>query len=197
MIRYLFHLGVFQFQIHDTKLSTPGRCLAVEWIFLAEVGGYRIPGYPHSYRCGRGRTMTRSRCLALRNSVLLPASSLLAEIDVFFKKKMTIFSIVCRSQSHVIHFHTICGVTVLSTDRIFSEKQSESRANPQLKTRTESEVQRVESWAGSRGRQRLSMKCLLGIRLMGCFAALAQSFHNLGWNPAQPWEMEGQSGLIV
>jgi len=111
MIRYLFHLGVFQFQIHDTKLSTPGRCLAVEWIFLAEVGGYRIPGYPHSYRCGRGRTMTRSRCLALRNSVLLPASSLLAEIDVFFKKKDDNFqyclqiSVPCHPLPHHLWGH--------------------------------------------------------------------------------------------
>lgn len=83
MRRYLFHLGMFHLQIHDTKVSTPGRCLAADWIFLAEVGGYQIPGYPHAYRCGGGRTMTRSRCLALRNSNSLPTTSLLAEIALF------------------------------------------------------------------------------------------------------------------
>lgn len=130
MRRYLFHLGVFHLQIHDTKVSTPGCCLAGDWIFLAEVGRYRIPGYPHAYRCGRGRTMTRSRCLALRNSNSLPTSLLLTEIAGFFKKMMTIFSIVCTSQSHVIHFHAICGVAVLGADRIFSEKQSEPQTSP-------------------------------------------------------------------
>ena len=58
---------------------------------------------------------------------------------------MTIFSVVCRSHSHVIHFHAICGVAVLGADRIFSEKQSKPKANPWLKTRAESEVHRVES----------------------------------------------------
>lgn len=59
--------------------------------FLGWGWWYRIPGYPHTYRCGRGRTMTRSRCLGLRNSDSLPTSSSLAKIAVwdfffFFKE---------------------------------------------------------------------------------------------------------------
>lgn len=200
MRRYLFHLSVFHLQICDTKVSNPGCCLSAGWIFLAEVGAYRIPGYPHAYRCGRWRTMTRSRCLGCQE-LQLTANKLTPSWNCwgFFlkKRKMTILSIVCSSQPHVIHFHAICRIAVLSLVRIFSEKQSEPRTNPWLKTRLESEVQRMESWAGSRGRQRLWVKCLPGIWLMGCLAALPQCFHNLGWNPAQSWEMEGQPSLIV
>lgn len=63
MWRYLFHLGVLPLQICVTKVSAPGCCLSAGWVFLAEAGACRIPGYPHAYRCGGWRTMTRSRCL--------------------------------------------------------------------------------------------------------------------------------------
>lgn len=43
----------------------------------------------------------------------------------------------------------------------------------------------------------LYVKHLLRTRLMGCITALPLLFSNLGWKPAQAWEMEGQSGLMV
>lgn len=87
MWRYLFHLGVFHLQICDTKVSTLGCSPSAGWVFLAEVGVCQIPGYPHTYRCGRWRTMTRSRCLGSQELQLTANYSLLAEIAAFLKKK--------------------------------------------------------------------------------------------------------------
>lgn len=105
MRRYFFHLGVFHLQICDTKVSDPGCCLSAGWIFLAEVGAYRIPGYPHAYRCGRWRTMTRSRCLGCQE-LQLTANKLTPSWNCwffFFKKKKDDNSQYCLQFSAPCH----------------------------------------------------------------------------------------------
>lgn len=187
MRRYFFHLGVFHLQIHDTKMSTPGHCLAADWISLAEIGGYQIPGYPHAYRCGRGRTMTRSRCLALRNSDLLPTSLLLAEIAGFLKKPDDNFQ-YCLQISVLCH-PLPCHLQGRRAQRgqDFLRKTKRTQSKPSVKNKSGVRSSKGGELSGlAWPAAAFHMKCLRGIRLMGCFAGLPWRFHNLGWNPAQP-----------
>lgn len=201
MWRYLFHLGVFHLQICDTKVSNSGCSLSAGWVFLAEVGAYQIPGYPHTYRCGGWRTMTRSRCPGSQE-LQLTANKLTPSWNCCFlkkeKKKKRQFSALSAVLSPMSSTSMPSVGSPRSARSGFSQK---NKVNP---GRTlgwkQGWSQKFRGWRVERAHvagAALGEVSPWDAGLMGCLAALPQCFHNLGWNPAQAWEMEGQSSLIV